>query len=169
MVQRRSGCFVGIHTAIGILAGLYVMFWSFGPGMFMLFLAEARRRQEGREPAPDGPAASRRARFQFQIRTLLLVTLALSVIAALLKTFWGNWFAAAFAATLVLFLLGALLVRQSILLIIAGLAVLVGLFWVCWGQWIVIGLFLFPGTPLFVAFVWFFARRPPIDRDGQSA
>lgn len=160
VVQRRGGCFVGIHTAIGILAGLCVMLWSFGPGIFMLFLAEARRRQEGRKPAPDGPAASRRARFQFQIRTLLLVTLALSVIAALLKTFWGNWFATAFAATLVLFLLGMLLGRQSILLILAGLAVLAGLFWVFRDEWMEIALLVFAGIPLFAASLWFFARAP---------
>ncbi len=44
IVSRRPGCLVGLATAIGILSGIYVMIWSFGPAIFLLFLQAARRR-----------------------------------------------------------------------------------------------------------------------------
>ena len=43
IVSRRPGCLVGLATAIGILSGMYVMIWSFGPAIFLLFLQAARR------------------------------------------------------------------------------------------------------------------------------
>lgn len=43
VVSRRPGCFVGLLTFFGIAGGLYVMFWSFGPGIILLFWREKRR------------------------------------------------------------------------------------------------------------------------------
>jgi len=59
IVSRRPGCFVGLFTALGIASGIYVMLWSFGPAILLLFfkekrrfeLREARRQVEG--PAPE--------------------------------------------------------------------------------------------------------------------
>jgi hypothetical protein len=38
VVSRRPGCFVGLSTMMGIIAGIYVMFWAFGPGIALLFI-----------------------------------------------------------------------------------------------------------------------------------
>ena len=43
IVSRRPGCFVGLFTALGIASGVYVMVWSFGPAILLLFLREKRR------------------------------------------------------------------------------------------------------------------------------
>ena len=43
IVSRRPGCFVGLFTALGIASGIYVMFWSFGPAILLLFLREKQR------------------------------------------------------------------------------------------------------------------------------
>ena len=51
IVVRRPGCLVGMQTAMGLFAGLYVMIWSFGPGIMLLFWAETRRRTAGHCPA----------------------------------------------------------------------------------------------------------------------
>ena len=40
IVSRRPGCFVGMHTMLGIIAGLWVMLWAFGPGIALLFLRD---------------------------------------------------------------------------------------------------------------------------------
>ena len=45
IVSRRPGCVVGIGTGIGLTAGLCVMFWSFGPGIFLLFLRKKKQNQ----------------------------------------------------------------------------------------------------------------------------
>lgn len=42
IVSRRPGCFVGIGTMCGIIAGLCVMLWAFGPGIVLLFLRDRR-------------------------------------------------------------------------------------------------------------------------------
>ncbi len=47
LVVRRPGCFVGIGTAMGIMGGLLVMGWAFGPGIILLFMYETRRRMSG--------------------------------------------------------------------------------------------------------------------------
>ncbi len=44
---RRPGCLVGIGTMMGIMAGLLVLFWAFGPGILLLFWFETRRRMPG--------------------------------------------------------------------------------------------------------------------------
>lgn len=43
VVSRRPGCFVGFLTMWGIIGGMYVMLWAFGPGVILLFLHEKRR------------------------------------------------------------------------------------------------------------------------------
>ncbi len=43
IVSRRPGCFVGIVTFFGIASGVYVMLWSFGPAILLLFMKEKRR------------------------------------------------------------------------------------------------------------------------------
>ena len=45
IVSRRPGCLVGICTMIGIVGGIYVMLWAFGPGVVLLFLRERRQRE----------------------------------------------------------------------------------------------------------------------------
>ncbi len=47
IVVRRPGCLVGIGTAMGIMGGLLVMGWAFGPGIILLFMYETRRRMSG--------------------------------------------------------------------------------------------------------------------------
>ncbi len=57
IISRRPGCFVGFLTALGIASGVYVMLWSFGPAILLLFFKEKRRfelrgaRQTAVEPA----------------------------------------------------------------------------------------------------------------------
>jgi len=51
VVSRRPGCLVGMGTALGITAGLYVLIWSFGPGIFLLFMLEVRKRHAGHCPS----------------------------------------------------------------------------------------------------------------------
>ena len=43
VVSKRPGCFVGMMTAMGIISGIFVMLWAFGPGIILLFLREKRR------------------------------------------------------------------------------------------------------------------------------
>ena len=43
IVIRRPGCFVGLMTACGIIGGIFVMLWAFGPGIIFLFLREKRK------------------------------------------------------------------------------------------------------------------------------
>ena len=43
IVSKRGGCMVGIATGLGIISGILVMFWAFGPGIILLFLREKRK------------------------------------------------------------------------------------------------------------------------------
>jgi hypothetical protein len=43
IASRRPGCFAGAFTAISICAGISVMLWAFGPGIFLLFLYEKNK------------------------------------------------------------------------------------------------------------------------------
>ena len=45
VVSKRPGCLVGLSTMIGILAGLYVMLFAFGPAIVLLFLRPRYRRE----------------------------------------------------------------------------------------------------------------------------
>jgi hypothetical protein len=46
VVTRRPGCLVGLGTLIGIVAGLSVMTFSFGPAVVLLFLRPRYRREQ---------------------------------------------------------------------------------------------------------------------------
>jgi hypothetical protein len=54
VVSRRPGCFVGFQTAGAVFAGLYVMLWSMGPAIILLFLREKRRMEQDRLAADHG-------------------------------------------------------------------------------------------------------------------
>ena len=60
IVSRRPGCFVGIATAMGIASGIYVMLWSFGPAIMLLFFREKRRfeMRDARRQAGDAAPAT---------------------------------------------------------------------------------------------------------------
>ncbi len=45
IVSKRPGCLVGLATMLGIVAGCYVMLFSFGPGIVLLFLRPRHRRE----------------------------------------------------------------------------------------------------------------------------
>ena len=55
IVTRRPGCFVGMATMLGIIAGLAVMFASFGPMIFLLFLRPRYRAEVGADGHPYCP------------------------------------------------------------------------------------------------------------------
>ena len=55
IVSRRPGCFVGLATMLGICAGLCVMFVSFGPMIFLLFLRPRHRAELGTDGHPHCP------------------------------------------------------------------------------------------------------------------
>ena len=55
IVRRRPGCFVGMGTMLGIVAGLCVMFFSFGPMIFLLFLRPRHRAEIGADGHPHCP------------------------------------------------------------------------------------------------------------------
>ncbi len=130
IVTRRGGCFAGIGTGLGIYAGLCVMIWSFGPGIFLLFLQEVHRRERRGKGPPESAPPAHGAPFQFSLRTMLLLTLGTSVVCGLLRTFWGRWAAAAVAGAAVLALLVPLLAARRWLLLATFLAVVAGLVWV---------------------------------------
>lgn len=46
IVAKRPGCFVGIYTLMGIVAGIFVMMWAFGPGLLLLFLHHRYRSEK---------------------------------------------------------------------------------------------------------------------------
>jgi len=46
VVSRRPGCLVGIYTMVGIVGGIYVMLWAFGPGIILLFLRDAYQKEK---------------------------------------------------------------------------------------------------------------------------
>ncbi len=51
LVSRRPGCLVGLFTMLGIIAGVCVMVFSFGPMIVLLFL-RPRYRREREESTP---------------------------------------------------------------------------------------------------------------------
>ncbi len=55
VVSRRPGCLVGLATMMGIAAGLCVMFFSFGPMIFLLFLRPRHRAELGTDGHPHCP------------------------------------------------------------------------------------------------------------------
>ena len=77
IVSRRPGCLVGLYTMFGILAGLYVMLFAFGPGIALLFLRPRYRRE-----LIEGPQEPELRWYQFSLRTMFLVMLAFGVASA---------------------------------------------------------------------------------------
>ena len=57
VVSRRPGCLVGLYTAAGIASGIYVMLWSFGPAIMLLFCQEKRRFELRESRRHNGDAA----------------------------------------------------------------------------------------------------------------
>jgi hypothetical protein len=56
VVSRRPGCFAGMYTGLGIVAGILVMFWAFGPGIIFLFLFQRAAGTSGQNNAKGGAA-----------------------------------------------------------------------------------------------------------------
>ncbi|MEO6436136.1 MAG: zinc ribbon domain-containing protein [Tepidisphaeraceae bacterium] len=56
IVSRRPGCLVGLGTMLGIVAGLCVMLFSFGPMIFLLFLRPRYRAELSDTGTPYCPA-----------------------------------------------------------------------------------------------------------------
>ncbi len=134
IVSRRPGCLVGIATAIGILSGIYVMIWSFGPAIFLLFLQAARPRDLSETTAED-QLLPPHAPFQFSLRTMLLVMLATGVVSGLLRAFWDRWPAAVVSAWVAMVLLLPLLAASRRVLACGLLVALAGIAWAFWGEW----------------------------------
>lgn len=55
VVSRRPGCLVGLWTMLGILAGIYVMLFTFGPAIVLLFLRPRYRREQMESATPHCP------------------------------------------------------------------------------------------------------------------
>ena len=49
IASRRPGCFVAWLTASGIIGGIAVMLWAFGPGIILLFLHEKHKAELQRD------------------------------------------------------------------------------------------------------------------------
>lgn len=147
IVSRRPGCLVGLATAIGILSGIYVMIWSFGPAIFLLFL-QAARRSDREETAADGELPASHAPFQFSLRTMLLVMLATGVVSGLLRAFWGRWPAAAVTAWVAMVLLLPLLAASRRVLACGLLVAMSGVVWAFWGEWPLVLILVLPAGVL---------------------
>ncbi len=147
IVSRRPGCLVGLATAIGILSGLYVMIWSFGPAIFLLFLQEGRRR-EADETAADEVPPEPHAPFQFSLRAMLLVMLATGLVSGLLREFWGRWPAAAVTAWVAMLLLLPLLTANRWVLGSGLVGAVTGIVWAFWGEWLLLAILVLPAGVL---------------------
>lgn len=126
-VSKRGGCFAGIMTATGVLAGLVVMIWSFGPAIFLLFLREAHGGKKAVEVTGTCALPTVHTPIQFRLRTLLLAMLLVAVACALLRSFWGYWPVAALAAWGILLLVVPLLLTRPWIMLAALLAAVAGL------------------------------------------
>ena len=126
-VSKRGGCFAGIMTATGVLAGLVVMIWSFGPAIFLLFLREAHRGKKGGEATETLALPTVHSPIQFRLRTLMLAMLLVAVACALLRSFWGYWPVAAMAAWGIMLLVVPLLLTRPWIMLAALLSSFAGL------------------------------------------
>lgn len=45
VTSARGGCLAGLNTALGLLIGLSIAFWSFGPGIILLFIRHLRKQR----------------------------------------------------------------------------------------------------------------------------
>jgi hypothetical protein len=147
IVSRRPGCLVGLATAISILSGLYVMIWSFGPAIFLLFLREGQRREAGETAANDEPPGPH-APFQFSLRTMLSAMLATGVASGLLREFWGRWPAAAVTAWVAMLLLLPLLTANRWGLGTGLVGAVSGIVWAFWGEGLLLAALVLPAGVL---------------------
>lgn len=46
VASARGGCFAGLFTAMGLATGICVAFWSFGPGIVLLFIRHYKKQKE---------------------------------------------------------------------------------------------------------------------------
>jgi hypothetical protein len=159
IVSRRSGCFVGVATALGIIAGLLVMLWSFGPGILLLFLAERRRRELRGESLPEAEPPEPPVPFQFRLRTIFLVMSLTGVICGALRALWGRWPAAAVAAWVALALLIPVLTARPRIMVFAWCVVLIGLTWGFWKDGQILLILVLPIALLSPVFLKVLARR----------
>lgn len=131
-VLRRGGCFAGISTSLGIMAGMCVMLWSFGPAILLL---EAQQRgQFRRQRLSAGRHPSPRPRVQFGLHAMLAVTAGCGVLFGLTRILWGQWPLVALLGVLVVALITLLIVRRRWMLLVAALLVVGGLGYVFWQQ-----------------------------------
>ncbi|MBI3829334.1 MAG: hypothetical protein HY291_07445 [Planctomycetes bacterium] len=72
IVSRRPGCLVGLQTAMAVAAGVYVMLWSFGPGIVLLFL-KPKRDREAQQESKGQESVSKPKATSFSLMTLLLI------------------------------------------------------------------------------------------------
>jgi hypothetical protein len=159
IVSRRPGCLVGLATAIGIIAGLLVMLWSFGPAIFLLFLQEGRRREQFAEEPAAADTAADHVPFQFRLRTMFLVMSIAGVISGVLRAYWGLWPAAALLAWVALLLLVPLLIGNPWIMVSAWVCAVAGLIWASWGEAQILLGFVLPISLLSLVFLKLFARR----------
>jgi hypothetical protein len=89
------------------------------------------------------------------------VTVALSVILALLKTMWGQWLGASLAAVLVIYLAVTVLMRIPIVLILVAVVVHAGLIWFMRDNWLGLTLFVIPSILLSLPILRFYTRSSP--------
>lgn len=143
LVSRRLEWLGGVATAIGILCGLYVMIWSFGPAIFLLFLHAGRRGPSDDTGAGDEPPVPA-VPFQYSLRTMLLVMLAAGVACGLLRTFWGHPPGALIAGWVTLVLLIPLLTAHRGALAAGLVAALSGTVWAFWDAWDLLVMLVLP-------------------------
>lgn len=155
-VMRRGGCFVGISTSLGMIAGMCVMLWSFGPAI--LLLERSQRRENGRDrretrTESDAERAPRKGKriLQFGLHTLLGVTAACGILFGLTRIFWGHWFIVALLGSLAVTLAALAIARSRLALAVAAVLVLGGLVYVfiAAGFWIGIVYLLVVAVVLF--------------------
>jgi hypothetical protein len=160
-VSRRSGCFAGISTAIGLFAGLLVMIWSFGPAIFLLFLCKVSCNKERGEQDGGFATTSTQSPFQFRVGTLLLAMLLVAVVSTWLRSFWGQWPVAALAAWGILLLVVPALLARPWIMLLAVLVVFAGMIYVFWGDWYVLTVLVIPTGLLGVVLLKLVMGAPP--------
>jgi hypothetical protein len=170
LVERRSGCLVGLGTGMGIFAGLGVMIWSFGPAILLLFLQPAYQGESDPSVVRDRPIRPERQDYQFRLRTVWVLTVALSVILALLNTMWGQWLGVFLAAALIIYVAVTILMRIPIVMILSVIVVQAGLVWFLQKNGPSLFLFVTASLILSLPVLWLFTHRRPVPtRLGRSS
>lgn len=55
ITSSRGYCFAGLATAVALMAGLSIALWTFGPGIFLLFVRHYRKQKEARKGGREKP------------------------------------------------------------------------------------------------------------------